>query len=104
MVRLLTLVAGCGLFCFALATGTLLVTEEEAAREARYAATADDRFEPRAVPPPGAPVIEVQRPASLAALKAPFPIDVAFRTSDGADVLPGTFKVYYGRLRLDITE
>ena len=93
-----------GFAAAALAAGVRLVTDEEVSREASYAAAVDDAFEPRAVPAPGAPVIEVRSPTALAGLKAPFPINVAFKTSDGAEALPGTFKVFYGRLRLDITD
>lgn len=103
-IPLPALLLACAFASPALAGGVLLVTNEEVSREASYAATADDGFEPRAVPAPGAPVIEVRSPTALADLKAPFPIEVAFRTSDGAEALPTTFRVFYGRLRLDITD
>lgn len=87
-----------------IADGLRLVTDEEAAREASYASTVDERFVPRAVSVPGAPVIQVLAPSSLEGLKTPFPIRVEFKALDGAEVLPASFKVYYGLLKLDITD
>ena len=88
---------------YALAALAVLVTDAEVAREASHAATASDPVA-RAAPAPGAPQIEVRSPARLEGLKAPFPIHVEFRAREGAEVLPSTFRVYYGLLKLDITE
>ena len=104
IARLAVLVLGWGSTWAALSAGVLLVTEEEAEREARYAASAESRFEPRAVPVPGAPVIEIRSPSASSSLKSPFAIRVGFRANDGAETVPGTFKVFYGRLKLDITD
>ena len=97
-VLLLALVSRC-----ALAAGVVLVTDAEVAREATYAATASEPVA-RAAPAPGAPRIEVRSPARLEGLKAPFPIHLEFRAREGAEVLPSTFRVYYGLLKLDITD
>lgn len=86
------------------ADGLLLVTDDEVARETSYAATVDERFVPRSVPMPGAPLIQVRSPSIAEELKAPFPIRVEFKAVDGAEVLPASFRVYYGFLRLDITD
>lgn len=86
------------------ADGLLLVTDDEVARETSYAATVDERFVPRSVPMPGAPLIQVRSPSIVDELKAPFPIRVEFKPGEGAEVLPSTFKVYYGFLKLDITD
>jgi hypothetical protein len=89
---------------WSLAEGLLLVSDDEVAREASYAATVDERFVPRSVPMPGAPLIQVRSPSIVEELKAPFPIRVEFKALEGAQVLPATFKVYYGLLKLDITD
>jgi hypothetical protein len=86
------------------AEGLLLITDDEAAREASYAATVDERFLPRSVPVLGAPLIQVSSPSIVDVLRAPFPIRVEFKAGEGAEVLPATFKVYYGLLKLDITD
>jgi hypothetical protein len=88
---------------YALAADVVLVTEAEVAREASYAATAPEPVA-RAAPPPGAPRIEVRSPAKLEGLKAPFPIHLEFTAREGAEVLPSTFRVYDGLLKLDITD
>jgi hypothetical protein len=89
---------------WSLAEGLLLVTDDEVARETSYAATVDERFVPRSVPMPGAPLIQVRSPSIVDELKAPFPIRVEFEAGEGSEVLPATFKVYYGFLKLDITD
>ena len=51
------------------------------------------------------PSIDILKPVPAADLKvkAPFPISVQFRAQDAA-IVPGSFRVYYGALKVDITE
>ncbi len=57
---------------------------------------------PRAV----MPSIEVAKPDAIAdtKVKAPFPIVVSFRGMADAVIDPSTFRVFYGALKIDITE
>lgn len=82
-----------------------LVTAAEFASEmALEARTPFDALAPKALPTPGAPVIELQKPQMQEALRAPFPIQLAFKAGDDAEIAPATFKVLYGMLKLDITD
>lgn len=51
------------------------------------------------------PLIEILKPEPAADLKvvAPFAIQVQFRSQADAEIVPDTFKVMYGALKLDIT-
>lgn len=51
------------------------------------------------------PLIEILKPEPTADLKvvAPFAIQVQFRSQADAEIVPDTFKVMYGALKLDIT-
>jgi hypothetical protein len=51
------------------------------------------------------PAIEVLQPVpgGEEKVKAPFPIAVNFKPRDDAPIVPSTFKVLYGALRIDIT-
>lgn len=51
------------------------------------------------------PLIEILKPEPAADLKvvAPFAIQVQFRSQADAEIVPETFKVLYGGLKLDIT-
>lgn len=77
-----------------------LVTEEEM----RASQAAPEPLRSRSVPAPGAPRIELQAPAIDAPVKAPVNIRLAFNTESPAQARPDSFKAYYGRLRLDITQ
>lgn len=59
---------------------------------------------PNAAPVPGAPAIELQKPKLQETLKAPFPIQLVFKSGEDAEVVPDSFKVLYGFLKLDITD
>lgn len=79
-----------------------LVTDTEAIAfqgEAGYNEPAALR--PRAV----VPLIDVLKPEPGPdnKVKAPFPITVAFKGQSDAPIDPGTFKVMYGALKIDIT-
>jgi hypothetical protein len=87
------------------AAALLLVSVDEARR---YAATdaAIDRTMQRLRPdaPPG-PRIDLLLPVLDAQLRlqSPFPIEVRFVPMPDASIDPGSFRVLYGNLRLDIT-
>lgn len=51
------------------------------------------------------PTIEVLQPQAVAdqKVKAPFPIAIKFKAREDAPIVPSTFKVLYGALRMDIT-
>ena len=52
----------------------------------------------------GEPSITIVSPQStLRPISTPVRIEVAFETSPGARIVPGTFKVLYGLLRIDVT-
>ena len=53
---------------------------------------------------PGAPQIEVVHPKLDAPVSSPTPIQLTFIPSATSAVRPETFKVLYGRLRIDITQ
>jgi hypothetical protein len=88
----------------AFADGIRLVTDDELAREREYASRIDTQFVARSVSVPGAPVIEVRNPKLDDTLRTPFQIRISFKAREGAEVVPSTFKVFYGYLKLDITD
>jgi len=81
-----------------------LVSPAEAARDraAEAAQTEAPAFRAKAFTP-GAPLIEVRQPGRLDGIKAPFPIQLGFKGSDGAELDLKSFRVLYGFLKLDIT-
>lgn len=86
----------------ALAQPLLLVTEEEVAREA---AVAPGVVTPRALPSPDAPTIEVRSPViGSQPLRNPIRIELGFTPALDADIVPASFRVHYGALRLDLTD
>ncbi len=52
------------------------------------------------------PAIDLIRPTGAAEgkLASPFPIQVAFRGMSDAEIDPSSFRVFYGALKIDITE
>jgi hypothetical protein len=77
-----------------------LVSPDEVAR---------DRAAPRkpitrGMLPPGAPVIQVERPNTEAQLPRPFSVRVRFVPAPDASIVTSTFKATYGWLGIDITE
>ncbi len=56
--------------------------------------------------PGGSPVfaIRVLAPTSQAAVRAPLRIELVFDTPPGARVVPSTFRVLYGVLKIDLTD
>lgn len=56
-------------------------------------------------PKPGAPGIRVLTPAAPGTpVAAPLRIEVAFTPQPGARIVPGSFRVLYGLLKIDLTE
>lgn len=96
-ITLAALLAGIG--GPALADPPFLVTEQEAA-DSR---AAPPRLEPRTVPVPGAPRIQLLAPDLNGAVPSPTRIQVKFEPGPAAAINPETFRVRYGALRLDIT-
>ena len=76
-----------------------LVTPEEM----RASAAAIAIYEAKSVPAPEAPQIELLRPNLLAPVVSPTAIELRFKASPDSQVRPESFRVLYGRLRLDIT-
>jgi hypothetical protein len=87
-----------------------LVTAAEAQQEARAVASAPPEIRPRSVPGPKGlvPSINVLSPAAGATPGAPVPaplrIELAFKPAPGARIVPSTFRVLYGLLKIDLTE
>lgn len=95
--------AVCLSFSVLAADALQLVTDADMARESHLAATTKPVYEPKAFVP-GAPLIDVSSPKTEGTLKAPFPIHVAFKPQEGAEVVPGSFQALYGAFKFDITE
>lgn len=88
-----------GLIAWGPARGLELVTHEEM----RASEAAASIYEPKNIPAPEAPQIELLRPTLLAPVVSPTAIELRFRASPDTQVRPESFRVLYGRLRLDIT-
>jgi hypothetical protein len=99
---LLALATTCLLAGPALALDLITPTEAARDRDAEAAQTASPVFRAKAFTP-GAPLIEVRQPGRLEGIKAPFPIQLGFKGSDGAELDLKSFRVLYGFLKLDIT-
>jgi hypothetical protein len=113
--------AGFGLFAATPARAQLafeLITKAEASRD-RDMRPKDDPTEVPEVPAvrsravPGTPgtaparpvfAIRVVAPTPLASVTAPLRIELAFETLPGTRVVPSTFRVLYGVLKIDLTE
>jgi hypothetical protein len=81
-----------------------LVTESEAKVDAA-APRAPRTRSVKVTPPPGSPAIQVLAPSlSGGAIGSPLRIAVTFKAVPGARILPGTFRVMYGVLKIDLTE
>lgn len=91
-----------------------LITQAEASRErdVRAKSEASDLPEVRSRSLPGAagaptqPVLSIRvvAPTPQAAVTAPLRIELAFETPPGTRVVPSTFRVLYGVLKIDLTE
>jgi hypothetical protein len=97
------------------ARGFQFVTEDEAQREAKAVAAAASAGaaaptvpRSRGVPqPPGpgaAPAIDVVAPIGEATVNSPLRLEVKFRPAPDARIVPDSFRVLYGLLKIDLTE
>lgn len=77
----------------------LLVTQEEA----RASRSAPSQLTPKSLPSPDSPKITLQAPDISQAVASPLRVKLQFRSTAPAVILPHTFRVLYGFLRLDIT-
>ena len=73
-------------------------------QEMQASMAATEPFTAKASPLPGAPVIEVISPRLNAPITSPSSIELLFQPAAHSAVRPETFRVLYGRLRLDITQ
>ena len=84
-----------------------LITTAEAQQTAKAERDAPPEIRPRQVPGPkgNVPGIKVLAPStSTAALAAPLRIEVAFTPTPGTRIVPSTFRVLYGLLKIDLTD
>lgn len=89
------------------AEGFELITAEEAQQEAEAAAAAPREVRTRGLPvaKPGQPAIEVVTPTVAGnAVNAPVRIEAAFKPAPGTRIVPSTFRVLYGLLKIDLTD
>lgn len=87
-----------------------LITAAEAQDEAAAAAAAPSEPRTRGMPgnKPGQPAIRVVTPTttgtSNGTVPAPLRIEVAFKPAPGTRIVPSTFRVLYGLLKIDLTD
>ena len=87
-----------------------LITAAEARLEAQAeaaapAANAAPRTRSLVLPKPHQPVIQVLAPTALGTVvSAPVRIELAFRAAPGTRIVPATFRVLYGVLKIDLTD
>lgn len=92
-----------------LAVATLLCTQAQAQlvlvteQEALASQAAPEPMVARALPAPDAPRINVMAPSLGNPVQSPTAIQLKFAPTAPAVILPETFKVKYGALRIDIT-
>jgi hypothetical protein len=72
--------------------------------EMRASASAADPLVPKTAVSPGAPQIDIVHPKLDSPIASPTAIQLVFVPSASSAVRPETFKVLYGRLRVDITQ
>jgi hypothetical protein len=89
----------------AVAAGFDLVTAAEAQQAAQAEKTMKPPVRTRSLPRPDAPAIKVVSPAPASApVPAPLRIEVAFQPAAGAKIVPSSFRVLYGLLKIDLTD
>lgn len=87
------------------ANGFELVTGAEAQQAALAEQTMPQPVRTRSLPKPGAPAIEVVSPSAPGTpVAAPLRIEVAFKPAQGAKIVPSSFRVLYGLLKIDLTD
>ena len=87
--------------------GFELITAAEARQAAKAELEAPPEIRPRQVPGPkgNVPGIRVLSPSAPGALvTAPLRIEVAFTPTPGTRIVPSSFRVLYGLLKIDLTE
>jgi hypothetical protein len=89
----------------ALANGFDLVTAAEAQQATQAEATMKPPMRTRNLPKPDAPAITVVSPSAPGKpVAAPLRIEVAFQAAAGARIVPSSFRVLYGLLKIDLTD
>lgn len=87
--------------------GFELITAAEARQAAKAELEAPPEIRPRQVPGPrgNVPGIRVLSPSTPGAVvTAPLRIEVAFTPTPGTRIVPSSFRVLYGLLKIDLTE
>ena len=103
------------MLCGALLTAALdshaeafeLISPSEAQDEAKAVAAAPPEMRTRSlpIPKPGQPAIRVLTPNALGStVNAPVRIEVAFKPAPGTRIVPSSFRVLYGLLKIDLTD
>ncbi|MFM8866417.1 MAG: hypothetical protein ACKOFG_16265 [Limnohabitans sp.] len=87
-----------------MAWGPAAAFELVTAQELQASQAAPERVWPKSAPAPEAPQIELIRPQLGHSINSPTAIDIRFKASPGSQVRPESFRIFYGRLRLDITD
>jgi hypothetical protein len=88
------------------AEGFELITATQARQEAQAEVIARSEITPRLAPGPkgSVPAIRIVSPRAQATnLTAPLRIEVAFKPAPGTHIVPSTFRVLYGLLKIDLT-
>jgi hypothetical protein len=87
------------------AAGFDLVTAAEAQQAAQAEKTMPQPVRTRSLPKPDAPAIKVVSPAPAGKpVAGPVRIEVAFQPAAGAKIVPSSFRVLYGLLKIDLTD
>lgn len=82
-----------------------LISPAEARTEAQAATRQPEAPRTRSLAPARpAPTIRVLAPSQVRAVAAPLRIELAFEPLPGTRVMPSTFRVLYGVLKIDLTE
>ncbi len=96
-----SLLSGIG---FCACTLHALAFELVSAQEMRASMSAPPALTAKSFPVPGAPQIELLHPRLDSPIASPTAIQLLFVPSASSPVRPETFKILYGRLRIDITQ
>ena len=95
-------------FCAVSAQAFELVTAQDVAQETTYQiqnpSAPRARTRAFATPNPDAPLIEVVQPQILSGVRPPFPVELRFVARAGSQIDPGTLKVRYGMMGIDLTD
>ncbi len=85
-----------------------LITAAEAQAEAKAVAAAPPETRTRSLPlpKPGQPAIQVVAPNNTppSSVPAPVRIEVTFKPAPGTRIVPSTFRVLYGLMKIDLTD